>query len=49
MITKTELIKRIANNEMIINDLEDRVIVLEEQVKELTVKKGRKKNAKVSI
>lgn len=48
MITKTDLIKRIAENEMIINDLEDRIITLEEQVNELTTKKGRKKNAKVS-
>lgn len=48
MITKIELIKRIAENEMIINDLEDRIITLEEQVNELTTKKGRRKNVKVS-
>ena len=43
MITKTELMKRIAENESIIYDLEDRVIKLEKQIKKINtvLKKGK--------
>ena len=42
MITKSELMKRILENETILYDLEDRVIKLEKQMKKLTPKKPRK-------
>lgn len=43
MITKTELLKRVAENESIIYDLEDRVIKLEKQIKKINtvLKKGK--------